>query len=177
MRTTTILSLATVLLLAGCGDNAADEATTLAEAAEDMADGPQPQPGQYTTSTEILEFSVPGLSEDMQAMMRSAMAEGAQTGSSYCLTEADAATSREDMIRSMTESNCTVERFDMAGGDIDAALSCPAGEGGMTGDVTMTGTMSETGANMEVAFSSQVPEMGQANIRMRIVSERVGDCS
>lgn len=177
MRFTTVLPIAAVLLLAACGDSAGDEATTIEEAAEEMAEGPQPQPGQYNTTTEVLEFTVPGLSEDMQAMMQSAMAEGAAQGTSYCLSAADAATSREEMIRSMTESDCTVQRFDVSGGTIDAALSCPTGTEGVSGDVTMTGTMGETGADMEMTFKTQVPEMGEATIRMRMVSERVGECA
>src|SRR5690606_10671496 len=118
-RYSIVLPLAAVLALSACGDSAdeAGEGATVAEVADEMADGPQPLPGQYTTTTEILEFNVPGLSADMQAMMRSAMAEGASQGESYCLSAEDAATSREDMIKSMTESDCTVQRFDMSGGN------------------------------------------------------------
>jgi len=176
MRYSIVLPLAAVLALTACGDSA-DEVTTAEDVADEMADGPQPLPGQYTTSTEILEFSVPGLTEEMQTMMQSAMAEGASEGASYCLTAEDAATSREDMIKSMTESDCTVQRFDVSGGNIDAALQCPTGTEGISGDVTMTGTMAEDGADMQMSFKTQVPELGEATIRMRMVSQRVGDCT
>ena len=179
MRYSIILPLAAVLVLSACGDSAeeAGEGASVADMADEMADGPQPLPGQYSTTTEILEFNVPGLSEDMQAMMRSAMAEGASQGASYCLTAEDAATSREEMIKSMTESDCTVQRFDMSGGNLDAALSCPTGTDGISGDVTMTGTMASDGADMEMTFNTQVPELGDATIRMRMISQRIGDCT
>ena len=77
----------------------------------------------------------------------------------------------------MTESDCTVQRFDVSGSNIDAALSCPSGTDGISGDVTMTGTIGETGGNMEMSFKTQVPELGEATIRMRMISERVGDCT
>lgn len=168
-------ALPLVLVLAACGDSA-EEVSDTGEMAEALADGPTPQPGQYTTTTEVLEFNIPGLSPEMRDMMQSALAEGAQEGSSYCLTAADTANSREEMIRNMTESDCTVQRFDMAGGNIDAALSCPAGGEGLTGDVTLNGTMTDTGADMTMSFKTQVPDTGEATIRMRMVTNRVGDC-
>ncbi|MFC3098729.1 DUF3617 domain-containing protein [Alteraurantiacibacter palmitatis] len=176
MRFISLLPVAAVLLLAACGDSAEDSPAGVEGAAEAMADGPTPQPGQYSTTTEILELTIPGLAPEMRDMIRSAMAEGAREGSSYCLTAEDAANSREEMIRNMTESDCTVQRFDMAGGTIDASLSCPAGGEGLTGDVTLNGTMTETGADMTMSFKSQVPDLGEATIRMRMVSSRVGDC-
>lgn len=179
MRYSIILPLAAALALTACGDSAEEsgEGASPADVADEMADGPQPLPGQYTTSTEILEFNVPGMTEDMRAMMQSAMAEGASEGASYCLTAEDAATSRQDMIKSMTESDCTVQRFDVSGGNIDAALQCPTGTEGISGDVTMTGTMAEDGADMQMSFKTQVPELGEATIRMRMLSQRVGDCT
>ena len=180
MRFAMILPFAAVLMLTACGDSAeeegAAEGTSVADVADQMAEGPQPLPGQYTTTTELLEFSVPGLSEDMRAMMQSAMAEGATEGATYCLTPEDSANSRQDMIKNMTESECTVQRFDVAGNTIDAALSCPSGTEGISGDVTMNGTISETGGTMEMRFKSQIPDLGEATIRMRMISERVGDC-
>lgn len=177
MRIAIILPLAAALMLTACGDSAEEEGTSVTDVVDQMAEGPQPLPGQYTTTTELLEFSVPGLSEDMRAMMEAAMAEGAAEGATYCLTPEDSANSREEMIKSMTESDCTVQRFDVSGNMIDAALSCPSGTDGISGDVTLNGTMGETGGNMEMSFKSQVPELGEATIRMRMISERVGDCT
>ena len=181
MRSKPILPLVAVLapafLLAACGSG--DEAPS-GDAAEEMAaaaeEGPQPQPGQYRTTAELLEFNIPGAPPEAADMMRSAFSEGAAEATTYCLTPEDAATSREEMLKNMAESDCTVSRFDMSNGRFDAALSCPTGQG-VSGDVTMAGTMSETGSDIEMAFSTEVPGAGPATIRMHMVSERIGDCS
>ena len=76
----------------------------------------------------------------------------------------------------MAESYCTVSRFDMTGGRFDAALSCPTGQG-MSGEVTLTGTMSETGSDVETSFKTQIPQAGEATIRMHMVTERIGECA
>lgn len=169
--------LAPVLMLAACSGQ--DEAAS-GDAAEEMAaaaaDGPQPQPGQYRTTAELLEFNIPGAPPEAADMMRSAFSQGAAEATTYCLTPEDAATSREEMLKNMAESDCTVSRFNMADGRFDAALSCPTGQG-VSGDVTMTGTMSETGSDIEMTFATEVPGAGPATIRMHMVSERIGDCT
>ena len=174
MRYGLVLPLVAVLALAGCGSSEENAAEEMAAAAED---GPTPQAGQYRTTAELLEFNLPGAPAEMADMMRSAFSQGAAEGNTYCLTpEEAAANSREDMLKNIAESDCTVNRFDMSGGRFEAALSCPTGEG-VAGDVTMTGTMSETGSDIEMSFKTQVPEMGEATIRMHLVSERIGDCT
>ncbi len=181
MRIKPIMTLVAVLTpafaLAGCSGG---EEAASSDAAEEMAaaaaEGPQPQPGQYRTTAELLEFNVPGAPPEAADMMRSAFSQGAAEGNTYCLTPEQAATSREDMLKNMAESDCTVSRFDMSAGRFDAALSCPSGQG-VAGNVTMTGTMSETGSDMEMAFTTEVPGAGTATIRMHMVSERIGDCS
>ncbi|MCX7676405.1 MAG: DUF3617 domain-containing protein [Alteraurantiacibacter sp.] len=176
MRPASLVSVAAVLVLAACGDSAVETPSALEDATESVDEGPTPLPGQYSTTTELLELSIPGISPEMRQMFEQVMAEGAQAGASYCLTAAETANAREEMLRSLTESDCTVQRLDVSGGNIDAALSCPSGTEGITGDVSMTGTMSETGANITMTFKTQVPNAGEATIRMRAVSQRTGDC-
>ena len=178
MRYRLVLPLVAVLALGACGRSGEDAG---GEAAEEMAaaveEGPTPQAGQYRTTAELLEFNLPGAPAEVTDMMRTAFAEGAAQGNEYCLTPEQAeANSREQVLKNLAESDCTVSRFDMSGGRFDAALSCPTGEGA-SGDVTMAGTMNETGSDVEMTFKTQVPEMGEATIRMRLVSERVGECA
>ncbi len=134
-----------------------------------------PAPGQYSSSAELLELSLPGASEEVLDFLSSAFAEGAGETSTYCVSAEDAANSREEMLQGMMESECTVTRFDVSGETIDGAMSCPAGEG-ITGEATMTGTMGADGADMIITFNTEVPGMGEATIGMRVTSERVGDC-
>jgi hypothetical protein len=41
----------------------------------------------------------------------------------------------------------------------------------------VTGTMAEDGSDLEMSFTSAMPEVGEATFRMRVVSERIGDCA
>ena len=181
MRYCHIVPLAAVLVLGACsgGDEAADagggEAEEMAAAAED---GPTPQAGQYRTTMELLEISVPNAPPEMAQALQQGFGEGAQEANTYCVTpeQAAQATSREEVLKNLADSNCTVDEFNQAGGQINALLTC-SGDGMMNGQVTLTGTMTETSSNMEMSFKMQVPQAGEATMRMRMVSERIGDCS
>lgn len=181
MRYRHILPLAAVLVLAACSsdEDAAEaggsEAEEMAEAAED---GPTPQAGQYRTTMELVEFSMPNAPPEMAQAMQQGFGQGAQEAKTYCVTPEQAAqsTSREEVLKNLADSNCTVDRYDQAGGRIDAALTC-SGDGMMNGEVLLSGTMTETGSDMEMSFKMQVPQAGEATMRMHMVSERIGDCS
>jgi Protein of unknown function (DUF3617) len=181
MRYSHILPIAALLVLGACSssEDAADaggsEAEEMAAAAED---GPTPQAGQYRTTMELLEISVPDAPPEMAQALQQGFGQGAQEANTYCVTPEQAAqsTSREEVLKNLADSNCTVDRYDQSGGRIDAALTC-AGDGMMSGEVLLTGTMTETGSDMEMSFKMQVPQAGEATMRMHMVSERIGDCS
>lgn len=179
MRHSHILPITALLLLAGCGSSedaaGGSEAEEMAAAAED---GPTPQAGQYRTTMELLEISMPDAPPEVANMMRQGFGQGPQEAKTYCVTPEQAAqsTSREEVLKNLADSNCTVDSFEMAGGRIEAALTC-SGEGAMTGQVQLTGTMTETSSDMEMSFKMQVPQAGEATMRMHMVSERIGDCT
>ena len=175
MRCIAILPLVAVLALTACGSSD-DEATTLADAAEELSDAPQPLPGMYRTTTEMLEFNAPGMPADALEMMQAQMAQSDADITESCLTAEQAALGQEELLKNATQSSCTVSRFDVSGGNIDAAMSCPAGDG-ITGNVTVTGTMGAEGSDMEMGFSTTIPGGGEATFRMHVVSERIGDCT
>ena len=193
MRKFIILPLAAACALAACGDSDVEETGT-GEGADgtEMAGSPDepmsdeqiatamdqvplPQAGEYRTTQELLEFSIPGVSPEMQAMARSAMSEGFAVENTYCLT-ADEANPRERMLEGMAENDCNLQRFDVSGGTIDGLLMCP-GDGGIDGQLAMTGTMSENGSDMVMTFEANSGSDTAAQIRMRVVSERIGECS
>jgi hypothetical protein len=183
MRTRLILPLCAAFTLAACGSSSEDEAAggdavTADEMAAEADELPSPQAGQYRTTMELIEFNVPDAPPEMAEMLQQGFGQGPQQGSTYCITpeQAAAPTSREDMLKNMADGNCTVSRFAVAGGQIDAALSC-SGDGTMNGEVLLNGTMTETSSNMEMSFTMQIPQAGQATMKMRMVSERIGECS
>lgn len=165
--------------LAACGSDAgpAEDGVPMSadEVASEMADAETPQPGQYQTTQELLELSIPGVDEELLSMMRGSFEQASSQTSSYCLTPEEAENGREKMLEGMTEADCDITRFDVSGNSIDAALSCPTGQG-VSGDVTLSGTMDGDSADMEMTFAADMPGMGDATIRMRVISERIGDC-
>lgn len=176
MRISLFIPLAVSFALAACGGGADEpgEGISVEDAlAEAQDNGVMPRPGQYSTTQELLELSVEGVPESQLAMMRDVFAKGAAQGSSYCMTDQ---MTREQWISDMAESNCTIQRFNTAGGDIDAAMTCATDEG-INGELTMKGTSTAEASDMVMSFSQAIPGMGDAKMRMRVKSERIGDCT
>ncbi len=177
MRYLAIAPLAAALALAGCGKSEPDEGKVgMDEVAAAAGEMPRPQPGQYSSTIELLDFDVPGLNDAMKQQMRSAAESGLAQGNSFCLTEEEAAQGPERMVQNMAESNCTFQRFDVSGGTIDAQMSC-AGEGGITGDVKLTGTMSTQSSSITMDMNQEIPGAGTTHMKMKVDSRRTGECA
>ena len=127
MRPIPTASLAAAALLAACsGDADTDNDGTVSgdEIVAEAAGAVQPEPGQYRTSFEMLEFNVPGLPDSVKQQMQAQMggAAGQGTTTTYCLTpeqaEANGATSHVVMDGQMTSTSSTMtmtNETDMAG--------------------------------------------------------------
>lgn len=177
-KMTRALPLMAAVALAACGSDADEELTdealaldeVMAESVDNIA---LPTPGEYSTTVELVSVEVPGASSiDMDAL-RAAVAEGAGEQPSFCVTEA---MDRESWISAMTDNSCTVSRINADGTDINMTMSCLA-EDGPQGDITITGTQGETGSILEMQSVQPIPGHGEANIVLRVATERTGDCS
>lgn len=180
MRLVHTLPLAGAILLAACGGDADTDADgkvsaeEIAAASEGMV---QPLPGQYRASLELLEFEAPGLPEGAKEQMQQIFASGLAEGNSFCMTEEDAAKNgAEEMVKSLAESDCTMNAFNVSGGNVTADMQCAA-EGGGTSTVKMDGTMTAEGSVMTMDMSQEVPNMGATRMKMRVTSQRIGDCA
>lgn len=183
MRIQCALAATSILVLAACSseepavdDTGAD--ISIEEAVEVVEkQGMKPEPGQYRSTVEVLEVSIPGLPENLADMAQQQMRQqmGGQS-TLYCLTPEDVEKGYEEMARqSQEEANCTFSRFDVDGRDIDAEMVCnPSGQGEMT--MTLNGTGTSTGSEMEMAMRGDLQGMGEMTIRMKAMHERVGDC-
>ncbi|RPF72302.1 DUF3617 domain-containing protein [Aurantiacibacter spongiae] len=173
-----VFALAIALTLAACGSDADEDLSGEALSMDDvMAEaedgGIVPQPGEYRTRLELVEMSLPGMPEDRMDMVRRAFAEGAGQNNTYCVTgDMD----REEWISQMTDNDCSVSRFSAEGGDVDLSMTCRAADGPQ-GTISMTGTADETSSDMQMQFQQPVPGMGDASVRLRVRSERIGDCA
>jgi hypothetical protein len=164
--------------LSGCGEPEAEgtgedgSGIASSEVAQRARDAVQPQPGQYRAVMEVLEIDIPGAPEGAGDMMRQMMDGQARE---YCLTQADVDKGYEEMARQSQDGDCTFERFDVDGGDIDAAMVC-TGEQSNAIRMTMTGTATPTSSVMNMTTTGDMTGMGESTLRMKATHERVGDC-
>lgn len=183
MRTINLLPLGAAILLAACGssgDEAAgggDEAVSAESVAAKVEGLVQPRPGQYQTSLELIELDVPGMNEQAKTQMRAMMGGELSQGNDFCLTPEEAENNgARNMMENLAESNCTFDKFDVAGGTIDADMQCK-GEDGTVSHVLMDGTMTAEGSTMTMTMDQEMANVGKMSMKMRVTSKRTGDCA
>jgi hypothetical protein len=135
------------------------------------------QPGLWQGTMTIEEMEIPGLPPEAQAHMK------AQTGNANaftnCVTEEDVKNNKAFFTGDeMRESNCKYDRFDLAGGKVDAAMSCDQGQAGKLA-MTMTGSYSPD--RYEMAMTSRAegapgPGMTGMTMKMKVDAKRIGAC-
>ena len=180
MRAIQMLPLAAAILLAACGGetDADGDGELSAEEVAAEADGMvQPRPGQYRTSLELLEFDAPGIPDSAKQQMQQAFESGLAEGNTFCMTEADAAENGpRQMVENLAESDCDMKTFQVSGGSVVAEMQC-ASEGGGTNTVKMEGQMTAESSTMTMDMNQEVAGVGAMNMKMRVNSERIGDCT
>ena len=177
MRFTHALPLLAGLALVACGDDVdeelTDEALSMGEVLAEIEDnGVMPQPGQYSANVELLSFEMANASSIDMSALQQEFADGAGEAGSYCITEE---MDREAWLSEMTDNNCSVTRLSAEGTELELAMTCNA-EDGPQGRIMMTGTAGETSSDMEMTFAQPIPGLGDATVRMRLLTERTGDC-
>lgn len=178
MRLIHTAPLAAAILLAACGGDAdtdGDGAVSGEEVAAEASGMIQPRPGQYRVALELMEFDVPGMPESAKAQMQQIFSSGLAEGNTFCMTEADAAENgAEQMVRNLAESDCTMNTFDVAGNTVSAEMQCL--ENGAASTVKIDGQMSAEASTMTMEREGDVPNVGKTRMKMKVTSERIGDC-
>ena len=177
MRFVHALPIFAAIALAACSGKADDELAGEALSADEVAgaaaaDFAMPRPGQYRTTQELVDFTMPGLPAGQMEMIRSQFAAGASEPHTYCVNEQ---MTREKWLSDMAESDCTVDSSAATADGINMVMSC-TGTGGVVGQMTLNGTTTTEGSDMVMSFKQAIPNMGDSTIKMRVKSERVGDC-
>ena len=179
MRYPTIAAMTLSLALAACSSGedepSSGETISTEEVAERARDAVRPEPGLYRSTVELLEVDMPGAPAGVEDTMKRMMG-GSNTASEYCLTQQDVDRGFEEMARKSQQGDCTFERFDVDGGDIDAAMNCTV-QGGQTMRMTMQGTGGPTSSEMTMNMETDMPGVGTANMRMKATHQRIGDCT
>lgn len=175
-----LLAATASLALAACGSSSADAdgdgEISMEEAAAKSKDLVKPQPGKYRATVEMVSIDMPGASEQVKNVMRQMMDQGPQIHE-YCLSAEDAEKGFEEMARQSQQNgnNCSFEKFDADGGEIDAIMNCSApGDG--SARMTMKGTGSETSSQMTMTMDATGPGGQTMKMTMKNSQERIGDC-
>lgn len=180
MRSIHCLPLIAAFVLTACGggaDEAADgEGLTADEMAAEAEGMVQLRPGQYRASLELLEFEAAGLPEGAMQQAQQIYGSGL-TDHTFCMTEEDVAQNGpEQMVRNLADSECTMQSFDASGGSVVAEMQC-AMEDGVTSRMRMEGQMTADGSTMTMDTTQNIPSLGETHMKMRVTSERIGECA
>lgn len=180
MRTLLLAVPIAALALSACSSES-DQPKTMDEVAEEAAGMTQPKAGEYTSTTELIEFNMPGQPPEMAERLKQMMSGQFTQTTTSCLTEEEAAKGFEEKFRDigegMNDLKCDFERFDVDGDNVDAKLAC-SGAGGMSAGLTMAGTVAAEKQTVDMTMNmrgGQIPG-GEMQMKMKVVSERTGDC-
>ncbi len=172
------LALASAFALTACGGGSSDadgdgeiSAAEMQAEAERAGADVRPDPGKYAVTMEFVKADIPGAPPEMKDMMSSMMSNSFE----YCLTPEEAEKGYEEALREGQDESCTIQRFELDGGDIDMAMTCGSPEDGNM-NVSMTGNVTSTSSEMNVVSEGTLEGIGEANIEMQMTQTRVGDC-
>lgn len=134
-------------------------------------------PGRWVSKVTIEQMTMPGIPAGAAAQMKS-LAGQVQTHES-CLTPEEVKQPKADFFAG-NDKNCRYDHFTMAGGKIDAQMTCQApGKGDSAMKMTMAGTYSGDAYQMEMGMTSDAGDAltkGMA-MKMRVDANRVGQCT
>lgn len=140
-----------LLLLAGLAPLAAAQAA------------PAVNPGQWESRMTVEDMAMPGMPPNVLAIMK-----GNPTVTRYCLTPQEAEADPKKMLNA--DKSCKLNRFSMAGGNLDAQMQCQTEQGPAT--ITMTGKYSAEA----YAMTSRM-EAGPMTMTSRVSARRLGPCT
>lgn len=181
MKRTAAIAL---LLLAACDSspkvdvkdaNMSEVAEAVRESGIAGDDGFRVRPGKWESKVAIEEIDIPGMPAEMQAQMKQTFAARQRSAFTSCLTPEEAKEPTEDFFAGK-DNNCRYDRFAMGDGKIDAKMRCKAG--GADQVMEMAGTYSPESYAMTVTTIREggAGPGGQMRMKMRMDSNRVGEC-
>jgi hypothetical protein len=167
-------SAAAALMVSACSggekaDADGDGTVSASEAADVAASMPKPEAGLYRATITMTGIDVPGMGAEMQGH-----GGGMTSTSEYCLTQADVDKGFEEMMKQGQDGSCSYERFNVAGGDMDAVMLCQTEEG--QARMEMKGTATATASEFDAKMKMDLDGMGNGTMRFKAKHERIGDC-
>lgn len=173
------LWIAFPLVLAACNSSptVTAENASIEEVAEKVAaarvDAQLMSPGRWESTVTIQDVSMPGMPPEIGAQMKAQMGKPQMVAS--CLTEADVKKPGEKLFAGGAGKNCRYDRFAMAGGKIDAAMTCQDGDAKQS--MTMTGTYDPESYTMAMSSRATRGDSPEAmTMKMEMAAKRNGEC-
>jgi len=177
-----IASGAALIGLSACGTSGDQPASGDAQGVKEVASEMKKialQPGEWETTSEIIDVQMEGAPQGMPAGALDAM-KGRTTTVKKCVTPEEAANPDADFLTAQKDSQCTYSGFEMANGAIKGNVSCP-GEHGSTANVAMEGIYTSDSyamtMNMDAAgIGDGAPAGMKMRMKMKISGKRIGEC-
>ena len=152
-----------LLALAGC-----DKVKEVAGVSEEV----RFSPGRWETKIKMTALEVPGMPPELKAAIDSKI--GQEQTVFQCLTPEEAAKPSGKFFGAEANDQCSYEKFETAGGKIDAVMSCK-GEKGID-KATINGTYTAETYTLAMAVDGAAGPTGPMSMKMAMNSRRVGDC-
>lgn len=179
MSRTSLILLATATLLAGCNKGVEMKNASVEDVAKATKDAHFITPGQWTNETEILSIDMSGVPEaekPMLAAVTKAMV-GKKQSFSNCVSEEEAKRPAAGMFSGGNKGDCTYDSFAMAGGKMDAVMTCKGKGGPGAMNMTLSGTYSDTDYAMNVTMKVSGQGQPAMAFKARNTGKRTGACT
>lgn len=182
-RNSPFIWIAALLPLAACdkgGPTVSATNATQAQVQEKVAAavgdgaGVTVEPGRWEGAMTMHEIDIPNMPAAAKAQMRAAMSRN--TRFVNCVTPEDVKAQKAFFTGDPDDKSCKYEHFNLAGGKIDAAMTCNRkGAGKMA--MTMSGQYGPQSYHMDMNSKAEgAGPMGSMTMKMSVEAKRVGAC-
>lgn len=174
MRRFIALPLVAAVALSACnsgGSVTAENESADAVARKVAAADIKPQAGKWESVVKFEKLDIDGVPQQAKAAMAKQMATDHRFTS--CLTPEQVNKPNGGFFAGGGE-DCTYKRFTMAGGKVDAEMTC--GKAPYQQAMSMNGTYSDTSYDIKVNSQSEVQPGKPMTVALAVASKRVGEC-
>ena len=174
-----LMVLAGVFALAGCGGHQAggNEAAggASAPAAGAAVSSVKMTPGEWETSVELIDMTIPDMPPALRDKMMQSM-RGPKVVGKQCVTQADVDKPNGGLF-SGSKGRCDYKNFSMSAGTIKAEMTCQGGPNDGTMAMTMDGTYGPTQFSLLNDAKALDGQGGETmHMKAKVTGKRLGDC-
>ena len=166
-----------VLGLVACGSEV-EEPKSPEEVQTEFAKLAKQTPGLYRVTTTIMDIDVADIAPEQADMMKQ-KTDVEPDVREQCVTQEESDKGVKDIVKGISEASGAGDRsfskFNVDGSALDSKMTCD-GPMGTGGDVGIAGTIEETGFDLVMDMKIDASVMGEIGMKMKVTSERIGDC-